>query len=75
MPSFPSLFPDARTSRQTDHVSWSCPKCQVKSDPVEPRGFNSLRVEASSTANTRVLAHWLACIKIQQRFYHICYEG
>lgn len=52
MPSFPSLFPDARTSRQTDHVSYSYPKCQVKSDTVEAQRFNSLPLEASPTLPT-----------------------
>lgn len=82
MPSFPSPFPDARTSRQTDHVSSPYPECQVSSDTVEPRCFNGLHLEARSsfpTAHIHLLELWfwklLAFIKIQQRFYRICSEG
>lgn len=52
MPSFPSLFPDAGTSRPTDQVNYSYPRRQVKSGAVEvshtPSSLRLLALEVIS---------------------------
>lgn len=52
MPSFPSLFPDAGTSRPTDQVNYSYPRRQVKSGAVEvshtPSSLHLLALEVIS---------------------------